>query len=184
LLPPNIRPDLDVKHPRLFLALVAPCVLVACSDSSTTPTGPSDQPDIAVAQALESAVNSYRAQQGLPSLPDNSLISAEALSHSQDMAAGTTPVGHVGFAQREAAICSALPCGYVSENVAAASCQAQPAQAMVQGFLDSPEHRDAIVGAWDMTGVGVASRVEGGCRVYYATQLFYTRTSSGSRAAP
>jgi uncharacterized protein YkwD len=181
--PPNILADRNVNRLRLPLALVAACLLVSCSDSST-PTGPSDQPDIAVAQALEAAVNSYRSQNGMSPLPDSSLLTAEALSHSQDMAAGTTPVGHVGFAQREAAICSALPCGYVSENVAAASCQAQPAQAMVQGFLDSPEHRAAIVGAWDMTGVGVASRIEGGCRVYYCTQLFYTKTSSGSRAAP
>ena len=147
-----------------------------------SPTAPADTPDVLVASSMQAAINSYRTERGLPALTQNAVLAEQALKHSQDMAAGRTPVGHVDLSSRQAAVCATLPCGTVSENVASASCQSSPADAMARGLFASASHRDAIVGDWEQTGVGVASAVQGGCRVYYFTQLFYGRQQGGARA--
>lgn len=161
-----------VFGPFALLVLLFP-VLTGCSDSSVA-TGPTDASDVLVAATLESQVNAYRQSHGLGSLTDIALISGVALQHSQEMAMGRTPVGHDGFAARQSTICSAMPCGTLSENAGSASCQASPADALSSAFFASETHRRAILGSWTATGIGVASAVQGGCRVYYVTQLFYT----------
>jgi uncharacterized protein YkwD len=60
-------------------------------------------------------------------------------------------------------------CASVKENVATVMGRRDIAAAALEGWLKSAEHRETILGPFDLTGVGVARDSSG---TYYITQMF------------
>jgi uncharacterized protein YkwD len=57
----------------------------------------------------------------------------------------------------------------VSENVGSNHGFDDPAAAALQGWLESPRHREAIEGSYAATGIGVDRGASG---TYYFTEIF------------
>jgi uncharacterized protein YkwD len=113
-------------------------------------------------------INDHRRSIGKPALAKSQVIWEQANLHSQSMASKKVPFGHDGFANRIAAIRTALgSSGSAAENVAAGY---GSASAVVNGWLGSAGHRANIEGNATRTGV---SAVKSGDGVWYYTQIFY-----------
>ena len=118
-------------------------------------------------QIILDKINAHRAAQGKPALQMNTVISDTARIHSRNMADGKVPFGHDGVQQRINTITTKI--GAVSswgENVAYHS---QGYDKVIQGWLNSPGHRQNIEGNFNLTGVGVAFNKQGWI---YVTQIF------------
>jgi len=126
----------------------------------------------ALEQAVVALVNRHRRTRGLPPLTADARIGHQARLHSAAMAAGRTPLGHGGFADRVAALRRVMACRRTAENVAFNQGHRDPAAVAVRGWLTSRGHRENIEGAYELTGVGVASNAAG--EVYF-TQIFVGR---------
>lgn len=95
-------------------------------------------------------------------------MSAEARQHSEAMAQAGG-LSHDGFSQRVAAIRQTLPLRSAAENVAFNSGFEDPAAQAVEGWKQSPGHRQNMLGDFSQTGIGIAQDAQG---QYYFTQLF------------
>jgi uncharacterized protein YkwD len=112
-------------------------------------------------------VNDYRRKKGLPALTMNSIISAQAQKHSDNMASHRTAFGHNGFSKRMKNISSQIrSVGATAENVAFGS---RTAKEVVEDWLHSPGHRENIEGPYNLTGIGIAADNKGHL---YFTQIF------------
>ena len=111
-------------------------------------------------------VNEYRVSKGLKALVWNDAMADEERAHSQAMASGQFPVGHQGFEERIARINKIIPWSLISENVASAI----NADAALEAWLRSPDHKVIIEGDYDLTGVGVAKDPDG--PLIYFSQMF------------
>lgn len=129
----------------------------------------------AVEASVFEQINKFRTSQGLPALTRNTAMDNQARVHSQNMANGTRPFGHDGFAQRIAAI--AIPYQAAAENVAKNRGYSDPATQAVQGWLLSSGHLNNIRGNYNLTGVGVATNSKG---EVYITQIFLRSSSQTS----
>lgn len=117
-------------------------------------------------------VNRFRKEQGLAPLKLDDTVSAEAKSHSKNMAAGRTGFGHDGFEGRIADISKKI--GRVSaaaENVAYGNLTAE---AVVDGWIKSPGHRKNMLGKFNLIGIGTA---KGKGNIIYFTQIFVNKPS-------
>ena len=112
-------------------------------------------------------VNDYRRRKGLSPLVMNSVMSAEALKHSQNMASHRTSFGHNGFDGRSSRISSAL--GGISEVGENVSMGSTSAKEVVDNWLRSAVHRENIEGHYKITGIGIAADKRGNL---YFTQIF------------
>jgi uncharacterized protein YkwD len=114
-------------------------------------------------------INNYRRKKGLGALAASSVMNAEALKHSENMAARRTSFSHNGFQGRIKRISSSLNgVSNAAENVAMGSTSAKQ---VVEEWLSSPMHRRNIEGPYSLTGIGVATDKKG---VLYFTQIFVT----------
>ncbi|HAC64005.1 MAG TPA: CAP domain-containing protein [Cyanothece sp. UBA12306] len=120
-------------------------------------------------QKIHQRVNEYRRSKNLPVLKMNNQISYVARLHSQDMANKTAEFSHDGFDQRAKSIGVTIPYKSVAENLAYLKGYPDLVSTAVQGWINSPGHRKAMEGNFDLTGVGIAKNAEG---EYYFTQLF------------
>jgi uncharacterized protein YkwD len=112
-------------------------------------------------------VNDYRRRKRLPALAMNSVITAEAQKHSENMAAHRTAFGHNGFKNRMKRILPQINGnGSLAENVAYGSTSAKQ---VVERWLKSPVHRENIEGPYNLTGIGIATDRSGDL---YFTQIF------------
>lgn len=120
---------------------------------------------------LHDLVNAHRESQGLEPLTLEGTYSGIARGHSVDMADGSVAFGHDGFDARSDDMVAHNPdLMATGENVAWISAGwDQPAAEIVQGWLDSPGHRENIEADFTHTGMGAAEDADGG---WYATQLF------------
>jgi uncharacterized protein YkwD len=123
-------------------------------------------------------VNTHRAAMGLAPLTMNTVISTEALQHSQNIANGTVPFGHDGFGGRSSRIRQQLGGNGVAENVAASY---RSAKAVVTGWLNSSGHKANIEGSYTHTGIGVATSSNG--QKYY-TQIFLNAPNLNPNPTP
>lgn len=121
----------------------------------------------AIEKAVYNQVNQYRASKGLPPLAVNIRMSEQARIHSQNMASGKVPFGHQGFQQRVTTV--AIAYSSAAENVAYNQGYSDPTTAAVQGWINSPGHRQNMEGNFNLTGIGVATNAKG---QYYFTQMF------------
>jgi uncharacterized protein YkwD len=114
-------------------------------------------------------INDYRRKRGLVALSMNNVMNAEALKHSENMAARRTSFSHNGFQGRIKRISSSLNgVSNAAENVAMGSTSAKM---VVEEWLSSPMHKKNIEGPYSLTGIGVAADKKG---VLYFTQIFVT----------
>ena len=122
--------------------------------------------DSLITHTIFSEINQYRLQQHLPKLTLNPLISKVAEEHSREMALHQIPFGHDGFQIRMHDLLSQIPANAMAENVVYVYTNADE---MVKLWLNSSEHRENIVGNYNLTGIGIAHDRDG--RIY-ATQIF------------
>ncbi|MEB3279593.1 MAG: CAP domain-containing protein [Lyngbya sp.] len=120
-------------------------------------------------QSVHQRVNEYRASQNLPPLKLDPRISQEAKQHSEAMASGEVPFSHAGSKQRFDTIGETIPYQKIAENVGYNMGYSDPAQKVVQGWINSEGHRRNIEGNFDLTGIGIAKNAKG---EYYFTQIF------------
>jgi uncharacterized protein YkwD len=123
------------------------------------------------ADAFMELVNDHRAGLGLHPLTHDAKLAAIALTHSQNMAAGSVPFGHTGFSARCSAGRSALGGGnWCAENVAQGQKTIQDA---FKAWMNSPGHRANIEQTRAThTGLGMARNTGG---TTYWTQVFIER---------
>ncbi len=154
------------------------------STSSNPPTASNPNTDsinnslASLEQAVFDQVNQYRVKKGLSPLTLNDSVSAQARTHSQDMASDTVPLGHQGFGERVQALTKVIPLSAVAENVAYNQGYSDPVIQAVQGWLKSTGHRQNIEGNYDLTGIGVAKNSKG---EYYFTQIFVSSILTNNR---
>lgn len=114
-----------------------------------------------------SMVNDYRKSKKLPPLQNNSAMEYQARRHSMDMGTHRIPFGHQGFSFRIKYIQEKVPgATQVGENVAYGNLSAR---AVVDGWIQSPEHRKNMVGNFKYTGIGVTRNLQ---NQLYFTQIF------------
>lgn len=114
-------------------------------------------------------INDYRKKKGLRPLAMSTVMNAEALKHSENMAARRTSFSHNGFQGRIKRISSSLNgVSNAAENVAMGSTSAKQ---VVEEWLSSAMHKRNIEGPYSLTGIGVAADKRG---VLYYTQIFVT----------
>lgn len=118
---------------------------------------------------VHSLVNEYRSSKNLPALTMNQLILDIAREHSKDMADGTVPFSHEGFADRAERISEQLDTSGVAENVAYNYGYSNPGEIAVEGWIESAGHRANMEGSYNVTGIGIVENNDG---YYYFTQLF------------
>lgn len=120
---------------------------------------------------LHDLVNAHRTGMGLDPLTLEGAYSDIARGHSADMADGSVDFGHDGFDARADDMVDHSPdLLSVGENVAwISSGWDAPAEEIVQGWLDSPPHRENIESDFTHGGMGAAEDADGG---WYATQMF------------
>lgn len=132
----------------------------------------SNIPFITLEKSVHEQVNQYRQSRNLPPLILDPTISEQSRLHSQAMASGKVPFSHQGFEQRVKSINKVIPYRASSENVAYNMGYRDPGQQAVQGWINSPGHRENMEGSYDLTGIGVAKNAKG---EYYFTQIFIRR---------
>ena len=84
------------------------------------------------------------------------------------MAQNADGISHRGFAERIKDIQKKIPYRAAVENVAVNRGYNNPAEAAVEGWSKSPEHRMNMLGNFSLTGIGVAQGQEGS---YFFTQI-------------
>lgn len=154
-----------------FHSIIAAFIIVL-SFMMTQQVNASDANDH-MADEILSYINQYRLQHGLPRLTMNSVLSQEATQHSHDMAIHAMPFGHNGFSTRMNRLHQRLPqSSSGAENVAY---NYKTAKIVAEGWINSPGHRQNIVGHYNLTGIGIARDSMG--KLYY-TQLFLRTNGS------
>lgn len=130
----------------------------------------------ALKQQVYDQVNQYRATQGLPPLQLDSRISDQVQTYAQTMAEAGRLLEHQGLAQRAEVVRQAIPHTSYSygENEYYCPCSATVAATVaVQEWLKSTDHHTNIVGAYELTGIGVAKDANG--HYYFAQMFFHTQ---------
>lgn len=114
-------------------------------------------------------VNGYRVANSLEPLNLDTTLTRVARVHSQNMAAGVSPIGHDGFAERSLAVREEMYLRAFGENIATNLGYSNPARTAFTNWMQSAGHKENIEGRYTLTGVGIARDKEG---TYYFTQLF------------
>lgn len=171
---PALINRINMKH-IVSLALLS-CLFI---DASAVPSkAPGKTPYVitttttanaSMADDILKLINQYRKKKGLRALAMNNVMNAEAMKHSENMAAHRTSFSHNGFQGRIKRISSSLNgLSNAAENVAMGSTSAKQ---VVEEWLNSPMHKRNIEGPYSLTGIGVAADRKG---VLYFTQIFVT----------
>lgn len=149
--------------------LILTIVLTACSGPAFLKDLRPTPPDVAALELnILQLVNDYRKTQGLNALREEAVITQQCRWHSKSMARRGEP-NHGRFDLRVQEIEKTILCASAKENVAAVMGRNDIAAAALEGWLKSDEHRETILGPFDLTGVGAARDSSG---TYYFTQIF------------
>ncbi len=114
-------------------------------------------------------INKYRQSVGLEILEWNDEVASVAREHSRQMSIGEVEFGHDGGDKRFAELIEKTGARGMGENVAYNFGYDDPVMTAVEGWLDSPGHKENIDGDFDYTGIGIVKNEKG---YYYLTQLF------------
>lgn len=124
--------------------------------------------DTKMSEEIMVLVNSHRASIGLtPLIMDQAYASAYAVDHT-DYMISLSQINHDNFHIRSEALKS-RGAVRVGENVAYGY---DNAESVVNGWLNSPSHREIIEGNFTHSGFGVFQNDQGR---YFFTQLFYLK---------
>lgn len=157
---------------RSLCAVAALCLLSACTSEATSEsdtlanleTSIEVENNIELAEEVLDVLNDHRASLGLSALLWHTDSEELAVGHSYYMVL-QNEASHDNFYERSA-ILQDKGADIVSENVAYGF---QDATSVVQGWLNSPTHKQAIEGDYTHTGVGIVLTETG---IPYYTQLF------------
>jgi uncharacterized protein YkwD len=155
----------------LVVLLLAACMVRVPAGVESLPGGGATPAASTLEREISARVNEYRASRGLPALAFDDRLAEIARSHSAAMASGRRPFSHDGFEDRTQAALAVIPTARAfAENVAYDSRSgSRLAELVVQGWIQSAEHRENILGSYQTTGIGVAVAPNGW---RYFTQLF------------
>lgn len=133
-----------------------------------------DAKDIAALErrAFDGA-NRYRARHGLPALRWDDALARIARAHSEDMAARRyfEHVDPEGRGPAARVLAAGLAFSTVAENISTNRGVDDPAQTAVEGWIDSPPHREnMLLDRVSRSAVGAAAAADG---AIYFTQLFF-----------
>jgi uncharacterized protein YkwD len=134
-----------------------------------TPSTPIVEANVApgLERQILGLVNDYRKTKKLAPLQTNAAIEYQARRHSMDMGTHRIPFGHQGLSFRIKYITEKVPgATTVGENVAYGNLSAN---AVVSGWIKSPEHRKNMEGNFKYTGIGVTRNMQ---NQLYFTQIF------------
>ena len=147
------------------------CLLVSCSADETNDTTTANfeselsiENNNAMSNEILAIINTYRATLDLPAFSSHILAKEEALDHTTYMIVNSK-VSHDNFFKRSDYLKSNGATA-VSENVAFGY---RTAQAVVDGWLNSPDHKEAIEGDFTHSGISVAQTESG---VNFFTHIF------------
>ena len=147
-------------------------VLAIVAFGCTTEGGNDDDPDFVFTDMeteVHDLINAHRDSIGLAPFTEEAAIGVESRLHSENMLAGTTEFGHDGFEDRVDRIAETVFWVSTGENVATNQGFPDPVATAVEGWLDSPPHRDNIEGDFNLAGVGIAESADG---LFFFTQIF------------
>ncbi|MCT7958694.1 CAP domain-containing protein [Laspinema palackyanum] len=143
---------------------------IGVSPQPTTPIPASSDSEFSeMEQRVHELVNQYRQARNLPPLTVDERISIQARKHSEAMAQGEMTFSHDGFDNRIKAIGQSLSYRRAAENLAYNMGYRDPVNQAVEGWIGSPGHEQNMVGAYDLTGIGIAKNAKG---EYYYSQIF------------
>ncbi len=166
--PPSLPPSWRLR-PLLLLPLILLFLTVSCDEDDGPVTPPVDPGISEIEARVHTLINQYRVDKGYAPLTRSDVITAQARKHSKNMADGTVPFSHDGFAERVEEIRKQINIGGAGENVAMNSGYSDPARISVDSWIESDGHRANIEGNYDLTGIGVSQNSNG---AYYLTQIF------------
>jgi uncharacterized protein YkwD len=156
----------DVKLPEIQLPEIQPRI------DSSRPSLPIQSPQTAeIEEQIRQRINEIRQKEGLTVLQANPKLAEVARRYSQQMAeqnffSHTSPAGDTPAQRVESAGITYLVMG---ENLFKSTNVPQPVNAAVEGWMNSPGHRENILRSqYRETGIGVWRDGE----TYYVTQLF------------
>jgi len=131
------------------------------------------QPQLPALEAeLNAAVAAERKKRGLSALEPSLLLVNLARGHSEAMATGDRSFGHDAFGERRDAVYEGLPANRVAENVGyTEETEAGAAAEIVEYWLNSPQHRDQMLGSFRWGGAAAARNEQG--------TLFFTLLLAG-----
>lgn len=134
----------------------------------------------ALVQQVFQRINDYRKKHRLPALQWDDRITAVALAHSQDMAAGRVPPGHEGMSARMDQLKERIPAiRSMAENIVVGP---PVIEELVKAWIKSEVHRKNIKGAYNATALAMATDAQG---IVYLTQIFvYYPDSTKDRPLP
>ena len=161
-------------HTRVFrptlLTLLLAFAFPACTSlqNSTAENQPPGFDIVDIENQIHESINDFRSLRGLPPLRINTSISSVARSHSSAMATGREPFSHNNADRRFNQIRDLFDAGRISENVAFSTTQPNMAGAIVDGWLRSEHHLEAILGPYSSTGIAVSRSRDGR---YFVTQI-------------
>jgi uncharacterized protein YkwD len=112
-------------------------------------------------------VNKFRAQNGKSPLALNKDMDETAGIHSQAMAKGTVPFGHDNFDLRFKYVAAKL--GRIDEFAENVAMGMMNAEQVVNAWIHSPQHRENMLGPYNLTGISAA---EAGNGQIYFTEIF------------
>ncbi len=146
---------------------------IGSSPQPKTPIPPSSDSELSqMERRVHELVNQYRQAQNLPPLTVDPRISDQARKHSEAMARGEMTFSHDGFEDRIKEIGQSLAYRSAAENLAYNIGYPDPVTQAVEGWIGSPGHQKNMVGAYDLTGIGMAKNAKG---EYYYSQIFIKR---------
>ncbi len=157
---------------KILCAIVYLCVFTSCSTdtlvhedtSSTLDPSLNLENNLVLAQEVLDVLNEYRASIGLENLVWHDESEELAVLHSSYMVQ-QNKVSHDNFFERST-ILQEKGASLVSENVAYGYVDAT---SVLEGWLNSPSHKNAIEGTYTHSGIGIVYTESG---VAYFTQLF------------
>lgn len=150
-----------------FLCLFASCSPDEKDDATTTVNLESEfniENNDAMSNEILAIINDYRASLNLPPFSSHNLAKEEAMGHTAYMIVNNK-VSHDNFFERSDYL-RANGASAVSENVAFGY---RTAQAVVDGWLNSPSHKEAIESDFTHSGISVAQTESG---VNFFTHIF------------
>ncbi len=120
----------------------------------------------ALERSIHDRIDRYRQSLNLPPLTIDPTVSAQARTHSQEMAQSGTLSHTMDSVERQHKYPTA------AENVASIQESPQPDLLAVQDWIASPDHKQHILGNYNLTGIGVAKNSQG---EYFFTQIFINK---------
>ena len=116
--------------------------------------------------SIRNQIDRYRQSLNLPPLTIDPAVSAQARAHSQEMAQSGTLSHTMDSVDRQRKYPTA------AENVASIQDSSQPDLLAVKDWIASPDHKQHILGNYNLTGIGVAKNAQ---NEYFFTQIFINK---------